>query len=88
MSGVDMTAEQLQQYMGRVQLVKEVMTRLGRGSQQEASFDVRVSPSHVSSVLKGRYVDPRVLELLEEWSRVKLSGLLGIPPTEDLVTEV
>ena len=59
--------EKLVAYGQRVELVKEAFSRLGRGAQQNAAFDVRVSPSMVSAVLSLRAVNEDVLQTLEVW---------------------
>ena len=39
------------------------------GAQMEAAHDLRLSPSMISQVLRGRYVDDVKLTLLETWAR-------------------
>jgi transcriptional regulator with XRE-family HTH domain len=60
-------------YMAKVNLVREAMVRLGRGTQQEAAFDIRVSPSLVSSILNGRWIDEEKLDQLAAWVERKLA---------------
>lgn len=61
------------QYMTKVELVREAFGRLARGAQQNAAFDIRVSPSLVSSILKGRTIDHERLELLAQWVEARLA---------------
>jgi hypothetical protein len=63
----EMESRERELYMERVDLVREGFRRLGRGSQQRAAFDLRVSPSHVSTVVRAKYVDQLTLDRLEAW---------------------
>ena len=77
MSGTVLSADEVAEYMQRLTLVKEALSRLGRGAQQEASFDIRVAPSMVSSVVRGRYLDVGILEKLELWAADAMVRELG-----------
>jgi transcriptional regulator with XRE-family HTH domain len=68
-----MRSEEMVAYMAKVNLVREAMVRLGRGTQQEAAFDIRVSPSLVSSILNGRWIDEEKLDQLAAWVERKLA---------------
>lgn len=70
-----MTKEEIVAYAQLVEVVRAGFNRLGRGSQQQAAFDIRVSPSLVSSVLNGRYTSQEILEKLEGWMTPRLTGL-------------
>lgn len=72
-----MSRAELGAYMRRVEVVREAFNRLGRGAQQSASFDIRVAPSRVSSVVRGRVIDERILGELEGW----LADQLAPPPS-------
>jgi hypothetical protein len=43
------------------------MTQKGRGAQATCSKDIRLSPSLVSSVLKGTYHNHQHLAMIEQW---------------------
>lgn len=73
MSGTVLSTAEMVDYMKKLELTKEALRRLGRGSQQEASYDIRVAASMVSSVLRGRYVDDAILNKLLDWATVRLA---------------
>lgn len=54
-------------YATRLQKVVRVFDRLGHGSRQRASFDLRIPPSRLSGVLNGRELNDTILTQLEEW---------------------
>lgn len=72
-----MTKEEIIAYAQLVEAVRELYNLLGRGAQQQAAFDVRVSPSLVSSVLSGKYMSMDILTKLEDWARAKLTPETG-----------
>jgi hypothetical protein len=62
------SVEDFEAFHTRVVRLREILQLNGRGTQQQASYGCRVSPSRVSNLLQAKAVDLELLSLLEVWA--------------------
>jgi hypothetical protein len=56
-------------YHARLRRVQDDVRSRGRGTQQELSYDLRVSQAGISTLVNGRWVDEPTLARVEQWLR-------------------
>lgn len=61
------------EYQEKREEVVALFRRLGRGSQQQASYATEISATIVSLVLGGRYIDEPKLTALGRWATERLA---------------
>lgn len=62
-----MLREELVRYEERRRVLRARINEMPRGTRQEISHDLRVHAVRISNVLNGVYINPRILERMEEW---------------------
>jgi len=62
-----LSPKELVEYDRRRQKVLAEFTALGRGSRQQASYELRIAFQTITNVLNQRIIDPRILSALEGW---------------------
>lgn len=71
MTSPNPAAQKLLEYNDRRTVLLRRVNGLRYGTRAEISRALGVSPATISGVLNGRIVDPRKLEDIEEWLRLR-----------------